>query len=277
MLTKCDPLPYHSDEYYLTGLTKSADDCYELIQKGRILPAAVNPRSGWISRAKAKNLLTAPYWSNLKNRMALPESQIDESYNPSDAGLESVLLDGKDLLDTIGGESLRQIHYLHLHSAYEGTSLRGEPIFTQSLLRPSNFADIKCADYIFFSGLSLIVHNTLILPRLSRIEGDDLGEDHFPYREHGSPPERVKKYFNKEFGVSPDMDDASMKRVLADRLTEYDEDWDKFLAGRWTQFPARNEQRKAFLPMHSSGSCHLLLCADIRLNSKYVAVRWPLR
>ena len=278
ILTSSDPLPSQSDEYYLTAFTRSVDNEYDLIHKGRTLPVAVNPRSGWQSRAINKNLLTAPYWTNPKNQVRLPESRIEEAYTLSEARAEYVLLDGKDVLESLGGGSVRQVHHLCLHSAYEDTSLRGEPIFTQSILKPSNTPDIKCADYVFFSESSLVVANLLGLPRLSRIEGEDGRGSALPYGEDASPPERIKRYFNKDLGIPEGMEDENIKRVLTDWMALNDENWDEFMAGTWIPFPAGNERpKKVFLPMHSSGSCHLLLCADIILNSKYAAVQWPLR
>ena len=182
------------------------------------------------------------------------------------------------MLETVGGESVRQVHYLCLHSAYEDVSLRGEPIFTQSLLKASNIADIKCADYVFYSESSLIVGNVLSLPRLSRIEGDDARFRDLLYNNHKTPPDRLRRYFSKDLGIPEGLDEESITRILTDKLNEIDEGWNEFMAGTWTPFPESNERRKnVLLPMQSSGSCHMLLCADFLLNAKYASVQWPAR
>ena len=215
-----------------------------------------------------KKQLESPHWKNPKNLVEFPESLFVETRGSSGDDLESILLDGKDVLEVVGSGSLRQVHYLGLQSAYEGVSLRGEPLFTQSLPNSLIGPGIKCSDYVFYSESSMVMHKILGLPRLNFVQGDDKRNSPYLRAEQKSYPQLFED-------ISPSEDATAMKKIIMDALVKSSEDWNHFHVGALTSIPLDNEMRKnMYLPSYSSGSSHLLLCAELHLNSKYATVMW---
>jgi hypothetical protein len=82
---------------------------------------------------------------------------------------KAVLLDGKEVLDTLGVPNKRQTHDLCVTSAYAGYGVGGEPLFTASMPSEKNKKGTECLDYIFFSSGTLLLEQLLSMPLLSEI------------------------------------------------------------------------------------------------------------
>lgn len=84
--------------------------------------------------------------------------------------VESVVLDGREVLSHLGADHVRQVHHLGLRSAYEESSVYGEPLVTS--LTPTSLA---CLDYVFYSEAAILPRRLLALPRIAALcqGGDD--------------------------------------------------------------------------------------------------------
>lgn len=81
----------------------------------------------------------------------------------------AVLLDGKEVLETIGVPNKRQSHDLMLSSAYTSYGAGGEPLFTATMPSEKNKLGTECMDYVFYSNGILHVDKVLSFPLLSEI------------------------------------------------------------------------------------------------------------
>ena len=116
--------------------------------------------------------------NNIGNKYKIPKFKLDiKKNNDKEDDLEdarvrdknSLLLDGREVFDTLGVPNKRQIHDLCLSSAYVGYSLSGEPLFTASYPSEKNKIGTECMDYIFYSTGTLQIEKLLSLPLLSEL------------------------------------------------------------------------------------------------------------
>jgi len=82
---------------------------------------------------------------------------------------ESVILDCREVLETVGVPNRRQVHELGLRSAYMSYGPSGEPLFTCSMPSEKNHKGTDCLDYIFYTHDTLRVRSLLSMPLLNDI------------------------------------------------------------------------------------------------------------
>jgi hypothetical protein len=276
-------LLHQSDDYFIHGTstkTVDVDKDYVEINKGRVLPIGINPRSNWVDMNSSKRVkvpVTINKRESAKNRIKLDEGARPalETYDrQSSSHGGEVLLDGGDVLSTVGGVSNRQVHYLNLRSAYESSSVCGEPVFTQSLPATGTSCDLKCSDYVFYNEASLELVGVLALPRLCSIHGDNkqlpaMVQD----KSKLAPPQIWTHLFGRHSEI--DFREPNSKQKLLAELSKSNADIKDFWAGSWMPSMESNQQRTSlYLPTYSSGSSHLPMCCDFRLNASYVATQW---
>lgn len=87
---------------------------------------------------------------------------------------DDAVMDGKEVLRSVGRPNKRQVHYLGLRSAYESCTAGGEPVFTCS--RPSelvNALEVECKDYIFYSAANFVSVRVLSMPSITQLKGNN--------------------------------------------------------------------------------------------------------
>jgi hypothetical protein len=93
------------------------------------------------------------------------------------------------LLSSSGEENSRQIHNIGLRSAYDWTSVAGEPLYTTSCPGRSSSTHkggggkhgVGCHDYIFYSRAGLEVKRVLLPPPLSQLIGRENPDPNHPF------------------------------------------------------------------------------------------------
>lgn len=280
MAASASQRPLQSDDTFVTSIMNVAneialEDDRSLFQisRGRVLPRDVNPRSGWQVKKDSPTKTKVVYIAkkeHSKNKLKMPESEPEGTYDVDSTAIQSILLDGRDVITTIGGGSKRQVHYLGLRSAYEGYSIAGEPLFTQSLPSTPGSDGIKCTDYIFYSEQTLRVGKLLMLPRLVSITGDDYRLPAAIFVKGSAvPPQSFAAYFNKHESLHLDQYEFdSAKSILLRELEKAKTNKSMFWAGMWQPAYENNLRRKnVYLPTYSFGSSHLALCCEFELIS----------
>ena len=175
------------------------------VARSRVLPYEANPRYGWkpslhgisdsrigeaLNKESLINKSVLRDHSGFKNKALNHYIDIDDMDSPYPESLDhfpssvvpkltieevrvkdkhSVLLDGKEVLETLGVPNKRQTHDLCLSSAYAGYGVGGEPLFTASMPSEKNKVGTECLDYIFFSSGTLQLERLLSMPLLSEI------------------------------------------------------------------------------------------------------------
>lgn len=176
------------------------------VARSRVLPYETNPREGWksalnggrdgrideaINKESIINKSVLRDHSGFKNKALnryvgveeIPLTGLDgleplvggrSKMAPSVEALRlqdrnAVLLDGKEVMDTLGVPNKRQTHDLCLSSAYTGYGVGGEPLFTASMPSEKNKVGTECLDYLFYSTGTLVVERLLSMPLLSEV------------------------------------------------------------------------------------------------------------
>jgi hypothetical protein len=200
---------------------------------------------------------------------------------------DDVILDLKEAIERIGAPNRRQIHSLGLRSAYESSSVGGEPLYTHS--KPADHSrsrGVECIDYIFFSSHSLSPLKLLSLPLLTSLSGDDPSQSLVKMDlTWDPPPPSFRDLFDNHHRDLPHGQQEgrdhrlqavrNMKERLTRLLKEGDDGSGRFWGGRWVPFATENLRRThSWLPNDSFASSHLALCAFLQINDDYTSTQW---
>lgn len=210
-----------------------AGDVNLQVARSRVLPYETNPRSGWkpalhggadqrigeaINKESIINKSVLRDHSGFKNKALNRYIDVDEMDNdnaqhrtarPTVESLrlddrKAVLLDGKEVLDSLGVPNKRQTHDLCLSSAYAGYAVGGEPLFTASMPSEKNKVGTECLDYIFYSSGTLVLEKLLFMPLLSELRKGERAQ---------APTAREDPLYSKPFHISQGSFNAQIAKM----------------------------------------------------------------
>ena len=198
---------------------------------------------------------------------------------------DDVMLDLKEVVETIGRPNKRHVHALNLRSVYESYGIAGEPLYTTSVPEKKNYTGVRCTDYIFFSGSSLRPSKILSIPLLTKLSGDNPQESLIwpdPYWLQPSPimsdlfdnhSKHLPALTTKTGKPSKAEIEAMIKRVTG--VLKTDARPCSLWGGKWVPFACPSMTRMhSWLPNDSYASSHISLCAHFQINEDYKATEW---
>jgi len=138
---------------------------------------------------------------------------------------DDTLMDGKEVMRTLGRPNKRQVHYLGLRSAYESCSSGGEPVFTCSRPAGAGHAstdesaamEVECMDYIFYSSARLLPVRIMSIPSLSQLLRSGGGNPSEPMLcddvHQLEPPRTMSELFNVQSALLKSRSSSFIKTV----------------------------------------------------------------
>lgn len=246
--------------------------------------------------------------AKILDRMIRKRLRVIHEANLREQDVGGVLIDAREVLDSIGLQNSRQVHNLQLRSVYAGYSAGGEPLYTLSAPKERNRMGTSCVDYIFYSSATISLRAHLSIPCLSQLrEGtspqqpccvaqiDHSRPMHIARRAFDAPLKKLFQSLNIATDgdlLSSTDDPNSVQAVPRSKI----EDAKRFLrrslvtshtagndgtqkgtlwGGKWAPLPTENHQRaNFFLPNDVFASSHIALAAEFGLNEDLLAVRW---